>query len=87
MFLQRSAVAAARRAAVAPALRRTFATSMIRRESARPAAIARLDSAIGTLRHRTQLAGWRQGAHAFASPCSALHWAASITGLYMADTT
>lgn len=35
MFLQRSAVAAARRAAVAPVLRRSFATTMIRRESAR----------------------------------------------------
>ncbi|POS72791.1 cytochrome c oxidase subunit Vb [Diaporthe helianthi] len=34
MFLQRSAVAVARRAAVAPALRRTFATSMIRQNAA-----------------------------------------------------
>lgn len=32
MFLQRSAVAVARRAAVAPAVRRTFATTVIRRE-------------------------------------------------------
>ncbi|KAI7773548.1 hypothetical protein LA080_010412 [Diaporthe eres] len=33
MFLQRSAAAVARRAAVAPALRRTFATSMIRQNA------------------------------------------------------
>lgn len=32
MFLQRSAVAVARRAAVAPVVRRTFATTVIRRE-------------------------------------------------------
>lgn len=36
MFLQRSAVAVARRAAMAPALRRSLATSAVRRESARP---------------------------------------------------
>ncbi|KAH9230375.1 hypothetical protein K456DRAFT_1727432 [Colletotrichum gloeosporioides 23] len=34
MFLQRSAIAVARRAAVAPLARRTFATSMIRRDAA-----------------------------------------------------
>ncbi|TDZ18735.1 Cytochrome c oxidase subunit 4 [Colletotrichum sidae] len=33
MFLQRSAIAVARRAAVAPLARRTFATSMIRRDA------------------------------------------------------
>lgn len=32
MFLQRSAVAVARRAAVAPVVRRSFATTVIRRE-------------------------------------------------------
>ncbi|PHH91366.1 hypothetical protein CDD83_727 [Cordyceps sp. RAO-2017] len=35
MFLQRSAIAAARRAAVAPAVSRSFATSLIRREAAK----------------------------------------------------
>ncbi|CAD6444029.1 41ce7c69-b414-41cb-b9f7-9f0c056ec7c8 [Sclerotinia trifoliorum] len=38
MFLQRSAIAAARRVAVSPVVRRSFATSMIRREAAPPAA-------------------------------------------------
>ncbi|KAJ9150888.1 Cytochrome c subunit [Pleurostoma richardsiae] len=33
MFLQRSAVAVARRAAVAPAVRRTFATTLLRRDA------------------------------------------------------
>lgn len=36
MFLQRSAVAVARHAAMAPALRRSLATSAVRRESAGP---------------------------------------------------
>jgi hypothetical protein len=39
MFLQRSAVAVARRAAVAPAVRRTFATTLLRRESGPSSAI------------------------------------------------
>ncbi|CAN8096385.1 unnamed protein product [Discula destructiva] len=37
MFLQRSAVAAARRAAVAPVLRRSFATTLVRLDKATPA--------------------------------------------------
>ncbi|EFX04828.1 cytochrome c subunit [Grosmannia clavigera kw1407] len=36
MFMQRSALAVARRAVVAPAVRRTFATTFIRREAAVP---------------------------------------------------
>ncbi|QSZ37027.1 hypothetical protein DSL72_009119 [Monilinia vaccinii-corymbosi] len=38
MFLQRSAIAAARRAAVSPVVRRTFTSSVLRREAAPPAA-------------------------------------------------
>ncbi|KAF5877451.1 putative cytochrome c subunit protein [Botrytis fragariae] len=37
MFLQRSAIAAARRAAVSPVVRRSFSSSIIRREAAPPA--------------------------------------------------
>lgn len=36
MFLQRSAVAVARRAAMAPVLRRSLATTAVRRESCAP---------------------------------------------------
>ncbi|KAJ4143414.1 Cytochrome c oxidase subunit 4 [Fusarium oxysporum] len=37
MFLQRSALTAARRAAARPAVARTFTTSFVRRDAARPA--------------------------------------------------
>jgi len=88
MFLQRSAAAVARRAAVAPALRRTFATSMIRREF--PPALLRLrgqSSAIGTcVIAPSSLAGgsvlWPS--HRLALPCIR---AASTTRDTMADMT
>jgi hypothetical protein len=44
MFLQRSVIAAARRVAVTPAVRRSFATSMVRRTCPLPQAQIDLES-------------------------------------------